>query len=140
MMNRTNRLHGWLAPLGLAFMLLGLSSVETQAGMSGRLDTAWQEAVRLSGADESRLERPEVRFDVSTAGVPTHRLAEFVPFANEVLIYRVERVPLHSLLVHEFLHSIYFQMHAADLNLAQLSQMDPSEAWVQSRADGRHSH
>jgi hypothetical protein len=108
------------------------------AGIDSKVEAAWGEAVALSGAEPERLTRPRVFFEPDASGAAPHLLAEYVPFAHEVRIYRAGEVPLNTLLVHEFLHSIYYEIHAATLTLSQLQQEEPSEAWVRSRM--RHAH
>ena len=113
-----------------AFLTSGAAGTVAMAGIDTKVQAAWAEATALSGVEPTRLTRPEVLFEPDATSAPLRLIAEYVPFAHEVRIYRPGEVPLHTLLVHEFLHSIYYEIHSASLTLSQLEQEDPSEAWV----------
>ncbi len=118
---------------GALLLLFGPFVTPAQAAHQDTIDAAWRQAVTLAGAPASGLRQPEVIAAGPGSGRDGHTLAEYVPFANEVLIYRTDRVPAAHLLVHEFLHAIYYQTHAETLTLAALAQEEPSEDWVRER-------
>lgn len=121
--------------LPAVLLAAGLAGSGAVAGIDERAEAAWRQAVALAGAPQDDLSRPEVIFEPEASGIPLQVLAEYVPFAHEVRIYRAGRAPLHTLLVHEFLHAIYHELHAPSLTLSGLQQEDPSESWVQARME-----
>lgn len=122
-----------LRSMGMVLALLGGSLTSVQGATQPRIDAAWQEAVALAAVPAAALACPEVVFEEGTTGRSGHRVAEYVPYVNEVHVYQSGRVPVQRVLVHEFLHAIFHQTQAGSLSLSELVQADPSEPWVQEK-------
>jgi hypothetical protein len=122
-----------LGAAGALLVALSGAFSRAEAGIQDRIDTAWRQAATLAGIDAGTLVRPEIVFEAEGTGPEGHMAAEYVPFANEVHVYRTASVPFQYLLVHEFLHAICHQTRGASLSLAELAQSDPSESWVRER-------
>ncbi|MEE9219010.1 MAG: hypothetical protein V3U98_08075 [Acidobacteriota bacterium] len=124
----------------LTLVALSLGCVHTR----GLLEDAWQEANRRAGRKHAEASPPEVRWRNTTASAQCEErvasgprtAARYLPGLDRVEILSTCSLPIHTLLVHEFLHAIH-ERERRDL-LGDLAGTDPAgERWVQERAAAR---
>lgn len=111
------------------------------------LEDAWREANRRAGVKEEQASPPQVDFEVAGASFTEcgsasagrdHLTARYLPDLDRVEVLSACARPIHSILVHEFLHAI--RERERRLQVGDALGFDPgAEAWVQERAAGKSS-
>lgn len=106
------------------------------------LEEAWRDASRRAGVEAEEASPPQVDFEAaassftecdSPAGGRDHLAARYLPDLDRVEILSACARPIHSILVHEFLHAI--RERERRLQAGDVLGFDPeAEAWVQERA------
>jgi hypothetical protein len=111
------------------------------------LEAAWREASRRAGVDEAQASPPQVDFEAAGSSFAEcgpqsaghdHLAARYLPDLDRVEIVSACARPIHSVLVHEFLHAI--RERERRLQAGDAAGFDPeAEAWVQERAARKSS-
>ena len=121
-----------------ALTLLCNPAVDAWAAPLTPQDVAWMEALILASVPPHVVARPDVSFrGPADAGSGTE-LTEYVAEANEVMLYHEDPSGCHCLLVHQFLHAIFHQIHSGEAPPAGSVSGD-AEAWVMTSMGWRAS-